>query len=381
MGSDAIYNQPVVLDNGSSVIKSGFSGQNKPQCFEYNLIGTPKYEKVMLTNAISNNDLTYIGNRAQKSRGLLRLRHPMNRGIVENWDDMETLWSHTFNDILKINDFDEHPLLITEAPLNPEKNRDKMCEVFFEKFDFAAVYIANPSTLSLYASGRTTGCVLDCGDGYCSSVPIYEGFALPSSIRRIDVGGRDVTEQLQFQIRKYTGISLYSSSEHEIVRNVKEKACYVSTDFAHDEDMSNLNPEKIRCQFKLPDGKDLILDKARFRAPEILFRPQIMGLEYDSVSDMCFESISKVDLELRPKLFSSIILNGGSTMFRGFGDRLLKELQIRTGNKNLIKIIAPPERKYTSWIGGSILTGLSTFKQLWMTKAEWQEDNNLRYRF
>ncbi|CCD23481.1 actin-related protein 1 NDAI_0B04460 [Naumovozyma dairenensis CBS 421] len=378
--NDIIYNQPIVIDNGSCIIKSGFSRQDKPAGFEYNLTGMPKYDKIMITGQLENLD-KYIGNRAQSIRGLLRLQHPMNRGVVDNWDDMELLWWHIFNDTLNVQNIEEHPLLITEAPLTIEKQRHIMCERLFETFNIPSLYVANPSVLSLYASGNTTGCVVDCGDGYCSSTPIYEGFVLPASIRKMEVGGRDITEHLQFQIRKSSGISLYSSNEKEIVRTIKEKVCYISEDFNKSEESYYLRQDEMSCKFKLPDGKELTLNKERFRSPEVLFNPQLMGLENENVSAMCFESISKVDLELRPKLFSNILLTGGSTLFKGFGSRLLGDLQELTNNRAKIKILAPPERKYTSWIGGSILTGLSTFKNLWVTKSDWEESSGQKSFF
>lgn len=366
-----LYNQPVVLDNGSGVLKAGFTGGSKPSCFEYSVVGNVKYEKVM-TNSIE--DRSYVGNSAQRLRGLLKLRRPINHGVVENWDDMELLWEHIFNDELQLVKIEEHPLLITEAPLNPVKNREIMCEILYEKFGLSALYIANPAVLSLYASGKTTGCVLDCGDGYCSSVPIYEGYALPNSTKRIDIAGRDITKQLQLYLRKATGISLFSSNEQEIVRTIKEKVNYVAADYVQEEEKYNVNEEDMTSKFKLPDGQILSIANGKYRTSEILFNPKIMGVEYDSLPEICFQSINKIDLELRPSLYSNIVLSGGTTMLKGFADRMISETQRLTNNNIDIRIISPRERKFTTWIGGSILTGLSTFRNMWLTKKSW-EDN------
>lgn len=392
-----LYNQPIVLDNGSSVIKTGFSGGNKPTTFEYNLVGKPKYDKIMNTGLP---DDTYVGNIAQKHRGILKLRKPMSHGVIEHWDEMELIWSLIFETALQLNwkgnELEEHPLLITEAPLNPESNRERMCELLFETFNTDVLYVANPDVLSLYADGSTTGCVLNCSDGYCSSTPIYEGFALPSSIKRINLGGRDLTEQLQFYLRKTTGISLFTSSEQEIVRTIKEKACYVSLDYKADEtlfrytdldDLMTSDDENIHTsnvtQFKLPDGQMITIGDGKYRIPEILFNPSIIHSELDDVPTMLLQSLGLIDIDLRPRLRSNIVLSGATTLFPGFGERLLNELETHSpvhnendGNSK-IRIVAPPKRKYTAWIGGSIFASSFAFQKLLLNKKSWYENPKL----
>lgn len=379
---EPLYNQPIVIDNGSGVVKAGFSGEDKPKVFEYNIAGRPKYDKVM-SNGLA--DETYVGNRAQKHRGILKLRKPMDRGVIEHWDDMELLWSHIFEDSLRLDwkssELEEHPLLITEAPLNHVRNRMMMCEVLFEKFNFDVLYIALPSVMSLYAAGQTTGCVVDCGDGYCSSTPIYEGFSLKSAIRRIDLGGKDLTEQLQFYIKKTNGISLFTSSEQEIVRTIKEKAGYIALDYVKEEKEYEEDPSNSKMtEFVLPDGQVLSINKGKYRIPEILFNPLIIHSEYDSISTMTSQSISLVDIDLRENLRSNIVLSGGSTMFKGFGGRFLREMnQLSTNIDSSFRIVAPPKRKYTAWIGGSIFANSLAFKKLLLDKKSWIEDPNLVY--
>ena len=202
-----LYNQPVVIDNGSCILKAGFSGEIVPRCMEYSLRGQFKYNHYLESDKSNTNvnppsKDTYIGNKAQEMRALLNLNYIMEHGIVKDWDAMEQLWEYVFSDLLSLNTFEEHPVLITEAPHNPTSNRRKMEEILFEKFRFPTVYVANPAVLSLYSRGDTTGCVLECGDGYCSAVPVYEGFSLNSAIQRIDIGGRELTEQLQLLLRQ-----------------------------------------------------------------------------------------------------------------------------------------------------------------------------------
>ncbi|WLF80873.1 centractin- actin- protein of the dynactin complex [Lodderomyces elongisporus] len=412
---ETLYNQPVVVDNGSGTLKAGFAGEEKPRTYASSIIGRPKYQKLMagsLTSSTSGSTIAsdtdlFVGDAAQKNRGLLRLNYPVEHGIVTKWSDMEIIWDHMFTQDLKIKP-EDHPLLITEAPLNPRSNREKMCQVMFEQFNVPCMYISIQAVLALYASGRTTGVVVDSGDGVSHIVPVYEGFALPPSIQRMDVAGRDVTSHLSYNIRRMTGVALQSSAELEVVRSMKESCCFISKDPVRDEKLyrahylrksSHANNE-LFSTYKLPDGHEVHLGVERFRAPEILFNPQLIGTEYSGLHDLVSRAIAKNDLDLRPILYQNILLSGGNTLIKNFGDRLLKELKdLQDQNKDAsasiwnksitddaystkmkIKIFAPPERKYSTWIGGSILAGLSTFKKMWVSSEEYKDDPDIIFR-
>lgn len=176
--------------------------------------------------------------------------------------------------------------------------------------------------LSLYASGRTTGVVLDCGDGVTHAVPVYEGFALPHSIMRVDLAGRDVTNHLQLLLRR-SGYTFNTTAEHELVRQIKEKCCVVSFN-ASDQEHQATQP---KYQYQLPDGSNIEIGSEAFRAPEILFQPDLIGSESKGIHDCMVKSIMKADIDLRRSLFSQMVLSGGSTLFPGFGDRLLNEIR------------------------------------------------------
>jgi len=356
----------IVIDNGSGMVKAGFAGHDAPSVVFPSIVGRPRSRSTSIMVGMSGQKDTYVGDEAQSKRGVLTLKYPIQNGIVIDWDNMERIWHHTFYNELRVQP-DQHPVLLTEAPLNPMANREKMFQIIFETFCCPAMYISIQAVLSLYASGRTTGLVLDMGDGVVHVVPMYEGFTLPHAIERINLAGRDLTDYLAKMLTE-RGYSFTSSSELEIVRDIKEKLCYVAPNF--ERAMESIVEEET---YTLPDGQVISVGNERFRCPEAFFQPSFVGMEASGIDQMVHKSIMQSDIDLRKELYGNIVLSGGSSMFSGIAERLEQDVKTLAPSSTNVKVIAPPERKYSVWIGGSVLASLSTFPQMWVSGDDYDE--------
>ncbi|XP_067422828.1 actin, cytoplasmic-like [Emydura macquarii macquarii] len=355
----------VIFDNGSGLCKAGLSGEQAPRSVIATVVGYPKSKAIMFG---AGQREYYVGEEAQSKRGILSYKYPMEHGRVTSWDDMEKIWRHLFKHELKMKS-SERPVLLTEAPLNTLSNREKMAEIMFEGFQVPAIFVALQALMALYASARTTGLVLDSGDGITLTVPVYKGHCLLHGVSRLDFAGRDITKYLA-QLLLETGHSFVTTAEKEIVKDIKEKLCYVALDPSQ---KMQEKPKKLAREYILPDGNVIKMGDQLFRAPETLFMPANAGITAPGIDKMILQSIMKCDGNIHPDLLRNVVLSGGSTLFRSLHERLLKELQSQNPNALPVKIIAPRDRMYSVWIGASVLTSLTSFRDMWVTREDYKK--------
>mmetsp|Transcript_78862 Transcript_78862/g.229038 ORF Transcript_78862/g.229038 Transcript_78862/m.229038 type:complete len:377 (-) Transcript_78862:129-1259(-) len=363
--------ETVVIDVGSGNCKAGMAGEDQPCCTFPSIVGRPKQANIMR----GTEDIEYyIGDQAQAKRGILMISYPIEHGIVTDWADMEKIWHHCFYNGLRVQP-QEHPVLLTEAALNPKANRERMATIMFETFYVPALYVSLQAVLSLYASGRTTGIVADVGDGVTHIVPIYEGYCMPHAISRANLAGRDLTEYLG-KILSERGVSLKNSAEREIVRDVKEKVCYIAECFEEELEIGSSSasvPSRIDVTYELPDGNIVTLGSERFRCPEALFKPELLGREARGLHQMLYDCIQLCEIDIRRELYANIVLSGGSTLFPGFGKRVQDEVARLAPPTMRIRVFFPDDRKHSVFIGGSMLSDLDTFPSMCVTKREYSE--------
>lgn len=283
---------------------------------------------------------------------------------------MEKIWHYTYYNELKADPM-EHSVMLTEAPLNPKKNREKMMEIFFDKFKVPNFYVSIQAVLALYASGKTTGVVVDSGDGVTHCVVVYDGYSISHVTTRNNLAGRNLTEYFQKHIAE-EGLDFSNSAEKEIIKDIKEKLCYVAQNFNEEMELFSKDPSKKK-EYELPDGKKIKLGDLIIRTPEILFDPTIIGMDIPSLPQLVYNTIQSTEIDLRKDLYENITLSGGTTMFPGLQERLSNELGKLVSQNMKVKVIAPPERKFGVWIGGSVLSSLATFQSSWISQEEYAE--------
>ncbi|CAJ1077516.1 uncharacterized protein LOC117823778 [Xyrichtys novacula] len=361
------FKTPIILDTGSGLMKAGFADQDLPSVVFPTIIGRPKYEEIMNSNLDRE---TYIGHDAQHMRGVLALQHPIKNGVITNWDDMEKIWHHAFQ--LLYVEPEDHPVLLTESAMNPLQNRQRMVEIMFECFSVPFTYVAMQAVLALYAAGKSTGVVFDSGDGVSHSVPVFEGYSLPHAVQRFPLAGVDVTMHLK-KLLQEQGVSMRTTAEMEIVREIKEKCCTVALNYE-----SELTLGRSSCRemhYTMPDGQVVTLGTERFRAPEILFKPELIGRDHYGMHESIFKSILSSDIDLRRCFLGNIVLSGGNTLLDGLPERLQAEIKglVPPDMGKAVRVTSPKDRDFSVWSGGAVLANLQTFSSTWISQEEYEE--------
>ncbi|CAJ1434055.1 unnamed protein product [Effrenium voratum] len=356
----------VIIDNGSGLCKVGFSNEEAPRFIFPEIIGRPRdvwKEKGGFADY-------YFGDQiSPQLQSKCAISYPMENGEIESFEDMEKMWDHIFFDKLEMDpdSFVNHPVLLTEPPYNPTAKREKMVEVMFETFKVPLLNISIQGVLALLGQGRTTGLVLDSGEGVTHCVPIFDGYGLPHCINRLDLAGRELNTLL-CKLMALEGHRLTTTEHQCAARQMKEQLCYVAL-----EPSSEIAEER---RFQLPNGPSISLQDERWKCPEALFNPSLVGLECAGVAGMVWDSIARCDVDVRKTLLSNVVLSGGCTMFPGFSERLSKELRgyAPVAAQCDIRVLKSKDQISAVWTGGQVSASLREMQEdLWMTLEDYEE--------
>ena len=351
----------IIIDVGSGLMKVGFSGEDGPRNIFNSIVGIPKMAGLKVGMEQKER---YVAEEAISNAEFMNFYSPIQRGEVVDWDKFETLMHYLLYNQIEVVP-EDMSVLITETPLSSKKNRSKISELLFEKFNVQKCHIANSSMLGLFSYGKSSGIVLDCGYNITSTVPVYEGFPLVYASQKINLGGEDLSNKL-YDIIKGKLDKTYKTIKGKLLsEDIKDKLGYVSMDIKQE-------GEKIEQKYILPDSKELTLGNELFEVNEILFNPG-ENPELKSVTNMVVDSLNLCDDDVKKEINESVCLIGGTTLMKNFSERLRLEL---SDNKDfgMYNMAPAPERQSSAWIGGSIMSSLDNFQYLWVSKEEFDEN-------
>jgi len=356
-----------VIDNGSGYMKAGFSGEEAPKVMFPTMVGKTKVEGIYVGDEKKE---SIIGSEAEKKFGILDISYPIQGGTIVNWDEMERIWANTFYGELKISP-EEHNLLLSESPFITRKDREKMLEMMFETFNCASTYLVAQSVLAAYSVGKSTGISIDCGHTSLNFAPIYEGFLQRHCVQHIPIAGKDINDILINLLIK-NGQVIDSKMQKQSIIKAKESFCFLRHD---NEDEIEKKKEEETKEWELPDKKKITISKERFQATEVIFDPKQFGYDYPNFQELFKKTVKGIDSDLREIMLANIIFNGGTTLIKGFKSRVTQEIeQAGQDYEFKKKVHTYPEAQFMAWLGGSILTSLTNFENLWITKAEYKEE-------
>ena len=339
----------IIMDTGSWTCKLGFSSEDFPRV----VIQTVASE----VNGFNDAMLKKSGSDSSKQNALKSLCYG---GNVLDWNLMEIFWKKAFNSAVSPED-SLHPLLVNYYPNSNKYTKEKQTQIFFENFNVPYYFAISNSLLILYSSGRVTGLVLDSGHTVTSVVPIIDGCAQYYNQSTITYGGNDLT---QFFVNSHLAFK-------DLSQEIKEKHCKVSLDFDRDiQDMKNFPNQNL---ITLPDGTTYDMKDYSIKAPEGIFRPDVIGKNMIGISDLVMNSLSKCEHETRKDLMNNIIVAGGNTCFLNFNERLQRELQMKNHSNAKIKCLNYSDKITSLWFGGAVISGIGSLQPMWISKSDYDE--------
>ena len=329
-----------------------------------------------------------VGDEAEEKRGLLDSSRPIKSGKVVNWNDMEKLWRHVIYRQLRITP-ENYCFLLTQSANADTKEKERTLEIMMETFNAHSLYLGAAPVFGLYSYGMTTGTVIDAGADMTSVVPVHEGYPLGRHVTRSPVAGEVLTSHLS-RLLESKGYGFSTQLERQLVNTVKEELCYVRQ-YPHEEPLPGET-------FRLPDGQPIPVEEERYSCPEALFNFKALGATYEpkekvfadsghefhpsgakGISWLAYAAINNCEATLRPTLYKSMVLTGGTSLFRGTQERIHSEVtqyykEMHQGEGLIpINIAGTACRQYSAWLGGTMISQITMFPHLTVSREEYEE--------
>ncbi|XP_050381392.1 actin-related protein 4-like isoform X3 [Argentina anserina] len=408
----------VVIDLGSHTCKAGYAGNDAPTAVFPSVVGSVdefsgSADGQRDSDKRKGKHNLYVGSEALGyRRDHMEVLPSIKNGVVVDWDAVEGIWDHAFRDCLLV-DPKHHPVLLAEPSFNSQQQRERTAELMFENYQVPALFMVNNAVLTSFASGRATSLVVDSGGGSTAVSPVCDGYVLQKFVSSVPIGGEFLSDCLmksleskgmtikprysfkrketrpgEFQVVDVDSLNTTESyklySKRIIASKIKECVCR-APDIPYEESSYSNIP---MTPYELPDGQTIKIGSDRFKIPELLFNPSlaqtIPGVEsfaeiassFRGLPQTVIDCINKCDVDIRRELFTNILLAGGTASIQQLKERLEKDLLKESPQAAKVKVLASgnaTERKFSVWIGGSILASLGSFQQKWFSKAEYEE--------
>lgn len=348
----------LVVDFGTATTKAGFGGQQSPTIFFDSLIGRPRYKR--LIGLAPSEEI--IGPEP-RLRPLFTLRSAVARGVPLP-EAADGLWSRVWADVPKTTVVSR--VFVTEPPFTSLSAKHAVAENLIKSRGVNGIFFGTQAVLSLFGYGRTDGLLFEAGEGIAQLAPVYNGYKLTHVIERSCFAGGDLTRWFG-ELMCQNGTLVGFSADRWLLDRVK---CALS----EARPRGHVSDSSSTATFELPDGSTLAIGTEASDMAEALFTPQLAGSSALPYHELIAQAIAKLDVDLRGYMLRHIHLSGGTTMIRGFPERLGQELSVCAPPNAQLNIIAPAvDKRLLAWQGASIVTQLSSFANMWVTAADFAE--------
>ncbi|XP_015363155.1 PREDICTED: actin-like protein 6B isoform X1 [Diuraphis noxia] len=421
MSANGLHNEthiPLAFDAGSHSIRFGFCNNSSPNSDIPSVVGgmLDGTESVGHTDRIKQCSTYYVNiNSLCVPREGMELINIMDKGLIQDWDAFENLMNYAYSKCL-FTDPKLHPVVFTESPLNTNKNREKLMELLFEKYNVPAMMICKNAAAAAFSCGIETGIVVDSGATHTTAIPVYEGYVITGAIVSSPMGGDFILKKCEKHFyennidviphyliankqrvkanetpiwsRKNTLPKVTNSWHNYMCKSVLEDFKHTVlevTEFQYNDSLLSNLPT---CHYEFPNGYNQEFGSERFKIPEFFFNPSNEGGNLTALSEVVHLCAAMCSDTITDELYANIIVTGGNSLIKGFPRRLHTEIASNLRNTSRVKLTAPinsSNRRFGAWIGGSLLATTAKFNHLWFRSSDYHENGtdeiNHNYRF